>query len=179
MSITRQGKERILSSLSDELRSCGSMVMTDFSGIDVAGMTRLRNELRSTGVRYMVVKNTLLRRVFGEIEIAADQGVFGLAQGPTALAWAPDEVLPVKVLKKFADGNNGRPVIKGGYVSGRSCTAAEMLTLADLPGREELLARVLGSMSAPLQGFVNVTGGVLRGFLNAVSALGEKRGESQ
>lgn len=178
MSITRQHKEQVLAELSGNLRQGGSIVLTDFTGIDVAGMTRLRSELRSAGVSFMVVKNTILRKAFDNIEVRGE-AVVSLAQGPTAIAWATDEVLPVKTLKKFSQAHDGKPAIKGGYVSGRSFSAKEMMSLAELPGREELLARILGSMNAPLQGFVNVTGGILRGFLNAVNALKEKQEQNQ
>lgn len=178
MSITRERKEKVLGDLSSDLRGGGSIVLTDFTGIDVAGMTSLRNELRSSGVRFMVVKNTILRKVFDGMEVGSEP-VVSLAQGPTAVAWSRDEIVPVRTLKKFSKDHDGKPAIKGGYVSGRSLSAAEMLSLADLPGREELLARLLGSMSAPLQGFVNVTGGVLRSFLNAVNAVKEKQEQNQ
>lgn len=178
MSITRQHKEQVLGDLSRDLGSSGSIVLADFSGIDVAKITGLRNELRSSGVKFMVVKNTILRKVFDNME-AGGESVVSLAKGPTAVAWANDEILAVKALKKFSQGHDGKPSIKGGFVSGRSYSAAEMLALAELPSREELLARLLGSMNAPLQGFVNVTGGVLRSFLNAVNAVKEKQEQNQ
>jgi len=178
VSITRSRKEEILSGLTGELGSSGSVVLTDFTGIDVAGMTRLRNEMRRSGVRFMVVKNTLLRKTFDGMNIGGEP-VVSLAQGPTAVAWSADEIAPVRIIRGFAKGNDGKPSIKGGFVSGRSFTAAEMIRLSELPSREELLARLLGSMNAPLQGFVNVTGGVLRGFLNAVGALRDKMEEGR
>jgi len=79
------------------------------------------------------------------------------------------------VLKKFAKENDGRPGIKGGLVSGQSLSSAQMMDLAELPGREVLIARIMGSMNSPLQGFVNVTGAVLRSFLFAVKALQDQR----
>jgi large subunit ribosomal protein L10 len=178
VSITRQRKEQVLADLTGNLRQGGSIVLADFTGINVAKMTKLRSELRAAGVGFMVVKNTILRKAFDGIEVGGEP-VVALAQGPTAIAWATDEILPVKTLKRFSQGNDGRPAIKGGFVSGRSLSAGEMMTLAELPGREELIARILGSMNAPLQGFVNVTGGVLRGFLNAVNAVKEKQEKDQ
>ncbi|HOA04292.1 MAG TPA: 50S ribosomal protein L10 [Candidatus Fermentibacter daniensis] len=178
MSITRQQKEQILDDLSRDLKGSGSIVLADFSGIDVAKITGLRRELRSSGVKFMVVKNTILRKVFDDIG-AGGESVVSLAKGPTAVAWADDEIQAVKALKNFSRGNDGKPSIKGGFVSGRSYSATEMLALAELPSRDELLARLLGSMNAPLQGFVNVTGGLLRGFLNAVNAVKEKQEQNQ
>lgn len=175
MSVARTRKEKVRADLARELACSRCVVLADFTGIDVAGMTRLRREMKSAGVGFRVVKNTVLRRAFVEANVPPDAAVTGLAEGPTAVAWAVDEILPVRALKKFASSNEGRPGIKGGYVSGQSMSASEMMSLADLPGREELVARIMGSMNAPLQGFVNVTGAVLRGFLNAVNGLREKR----
>jgi large subunit ribosomal protein L10 len=175
MSIGRTRKEKFLAELSEKLGPSGSIVLTDFTGIDVAGMTRLRNELRKSGIGFRVVKNTVLKRALTDISVADDAGVRTLAQGPTAVAWAADEILPVRVLKKFAKENDGRPSIKGGLVSGQSLSSAQMLDLAELPGREVLIARIMGSMNSPLQGFVNVTGAVLRSFLFAVKALQDQR----
>ncbi len=175
MSIARTRKEKVRADLAKELANSRCVVLADFTGIDVAGMTRLRREMRSAGVGFKVVKNTVLRRVFADVDVPGDAAVTGLAEGPTAVAWAADEILPVRALKRFASTNDGRPGIKGGYVSGQSLSASEMTSLADMPGRDELVAKIMGSMNAPLQGFVNVTGAVLRGFLNAVNGLREKR----
>jgi len=174
MSVSRARKEKTLGEVTGELGTAGSVILADFTGIDVAGMTRLRNEMRRAGVGFKVVKNTVLRKAFADSAIT-DPGVVALANGPTAIAWSLDEVLPVRVLRKFAKENDGKPVIKGGLVSGQGLDAAGVLVLADLPGREELLARLLGSMNSPLQGFVSVTAAVLRSFLYAVEAVREKK----
>lgn len=175
MSVSKTRKEKTLAEIAGELGTAGSVVLTDFTGIDVAGMTRLRNEMRRAGVGFKVVKNTVLRMAFTGNSIPEDSGVVALATGPTAIAWSRDEILPIRILRKFAKENGGKPVIKGGLVSGQSLDAAKVLSLADLPGREVLLARVMGSINAPLQGFVNVTSAVLRGFLNAVNAVREQK----
>jgi large subunit ribosomal protein L10 len=175
MSVSRARKEKTLDEITIEIGKAGSIVLTDFTGINVAGMTRLRNEMRRAGVGFKVIKNTVLRRALAGNSVPEDAGVVALADGPTAIAWSRDEVLPIRVLRKFAKENDGKPVIKGGLVSGQSLDAAKMLSLADLPGREELLARIAGSMNAPLQGFVNVTSAVLRSFLYAVEAVRKQK----
>lgn len=175
MSITRQRKETMVASLTEDLRRNGTFVLADFTGINVQDMTELRRTLRERGVLFSIVKNTLLNRVLKNLELNTEEQVFGLLEGPTALASSGDEVLPAKVLKEFAAAHEGRPVIKGGYVGGKSYSAAQVVSLADLPGREELLARVLGSATAPIRGFVTVSGGVLRKLLYALEAIRESK----
>lgn len=175
MSITRQRKVTTVASLTEELASNGTFVLADFTGITVADMTELRSIMRERGVSFTVVKNTLLDIVLKSIELTGDEEVFDYLSGPTALASSRDEVLPAKVLKEFAASHGGRPVIKGGFVAGKSYTAAQVASLADMPGRDELLARVMGSATAPIRGFVTVSGGVIRKLLYALNAVRESK----
>lgn len=175
MSITRQRKETTVASLTEELGSNGAFVLADFTGITVADMTELRKIMRERGVNFTVVKNTLLDIVLKGVQLTGDEDVFQYLQGPTALASSSDEVLPAKVLKQFAATHEGRPVIKGGFVAGRSYSAAQVASLADMPGRDELLARVMGSATAPIRGFVTVTGGIVRKLLYALNAVKESK----
>lgn len=175
MSITRKRKETTVSSLTEDLGKNGTFVLADFTGITVQDMTELRRIMREKGVMFTIVKNTLLDLVLKNLEIEADEEVFRYLEGPTALASSTDEVLPAKVLKEFASSHSGRPVIKGGFVAGRSFTADQVLDLAEMPGREELLARVLGSATAPIRGFVTVSGGVIRKLLYGLNAIRESK----
>ncbi len=175
MSITRQRKESTVAVLTGELASSGTFVLADFTGITVEEMTELRRTMRQSGVHFTVVKNTLLDIVLKNVELTGEEEVFRYLQGPTAMASSRDEVLPAKVLKEFAAAHEGRPVIKGGFVAGRSFSASQVADLADMPGRSELLARVMGSATAPVRGFVTVTGGVIRKLLYALNAVRESK----
>jgi large subunit ribosomal protein L10 len=175
MAITRQRKEKVIASLVEDLDKAGSIVLTDFTGINVQDMTDLRNHMRESSVTFTIVKNTLLKRVFDQLEVDGDQGVYALMEGPTALAYAEDEVTPMKVIKKFAENHKGLPVVKGGFVSGETYAAGQMLQLADIPSREELLAKMLGSLNSPVQAFMSVSNGIVRSFFYAVNALMESK----
>ncbi len=175
MSVTRQSKEATVATLVGELTSCGAFVLADFTGINVEEMTELRRAMRRNGVYFTVVKNTILEKVLRNVELTGDEEIFRCLRGPTALASSRDEVLPARVLKEFAESHEGRPVIKGGFVSGRSFTAGQVAELAEMPGRGELLARVMGSATAPVRGFVSVTGGVIRKLLYALNAVRESK----
>ena len=175
MGITRQKKEEIVSTLIDDLGGSGSIVLADITGINVEEITELRRDFREAGLSFTIVKNTLLRRVFGSVDVSEDEPVYALVQGPTAIAFGKDEVAPVRILKKFAMDHKGLPVIKGGFVSGESFSMEQMLDLADMPGRDELLAKLLGSMNAPLQGFVSVSSGLVKKLLYALNAIRESK----
>jgi len=175
MGVTRQKKEAIVATLSEDMGGSGSIVLADVTGINVVEMTELRNQFREAGVSFTIVKNTLLKRIFDSVDVGKDEAVYALAQGPTAIAFGKDEVAPVRILKKFASDHKGRPSIKGGFVSGESLSMEQMLDLADMPGRDELMAKLLGSMNAPLQGFVSVSSGLIRKLLYALNAIRENR----
>ncbi len=175
MSITRNHKEVVVSTLQGGIGESGSVVLADFTGINVEAITELRIQMREAGIVFTVVKNTLLRRAFEEIGIKPDEEIFGILNGPTAIAYSEDEVAPARIIKAFSKAHKGLLVMKGGFVAGRSFSATEVISLADMPSKDELLARVIGSMNSPLQGFVMVTSGVIRKFLYAVNAIGESK----
>ncbi len=175
MSITRNQKETVVSHLNDGIEEAGAVVLADFTGINVEQMTELRRRMREAGVTFTVVKNTLLKRALEDIGVDSEEGIFGLLNGPTAIAYATDEVAPAKILKDFSKENKGIPSLKGGFVSGKTFSAGDVISLADMPSREELLSKILGSANAPIQGFVMVTSGVIRKFLYAVNAIGESK----
>ncbi|PIE52679.1 50S ribosomal protein L10 [Candidatus Fermentibacteria bacterium] len=175
MSITRNQKETVVSTLNIGVDEAGAVVLADFTGINVEQMTELRRQMREAGITFKVVKNTLLRRALENIGVDSAEDVFGLLNGPTAIAYSKDEVAPARLLKSFSKEHKGIPAIKGGFVSGRSFNVDEVMSLADMPSREELLAKVLGSANAPVQGFVMVTSGVIRKFLYAVNAISESK----
>jgi large subunit ribosomal protein L10 len=175
MAVSRKQKEKVVTTLVDELGQARSVILTDFTGINVEDMTDLRVRMRENDISFKVVKNTLLRRIFDEIEIGEDQNVYALMEGPTALAYSSDEVLPIKVIKKFAEDHNGLPQVKGGLVSGVTYEVGKLMKLADIPSRDELLAKFMGSARSPLQGFVSVSSGIIRKFFYALNAVRESK----
>ncbi len=175
MAVSRKQKENVVATLIEDLGEAGSVILTDFTGINVEAMTELRYQMRENNVNFTVVKNTLLRRIFNEIEVNNDEGVYTMMEGPTALAYAIDEVLPIKIIKKFANDHKGLPRVKGGFVSGETYEVGKLMRLADIPSRDELIAKFMGSARSPLQGFVSVSSGIIRKFFYAVNALRESK----
>ena len=175
MAVSRKQKENVVATLIEDLGEAGSVILADFTGVNVEAMTELRTQMRENNVTFTVVKNTLLRRIFNEIEVKDDEGVYSLMEGPTALAYAVDEVLPIKIIKKFADSHKGLPRVKGGFVSGETYEVGKLMRLADIPSRDELIAKFMGSARSPLQGFVSVSNGIIKKFFYAVNAIKESK----
>ena len=140
-------KKQIVSSLAEQLKSAVSGVLVDYCGLTVEQDTQLRNKLREAGVEYKVIKNTLTR--FAAKEVGFDE-LDSVLNGPTSLAISmTDEVTPAKVLAEFAK-NNEQLEIKAGFLDGKVLSIDEVKKLAATPNRETLLAKLLGSLNAPI-----------------------------
>lgn len=151
-------KEATVREVSDELAGAKGVLLADFSGMDVETATALRATLREKGVRYRVVKNTLFKLV---CEQRGLQPLAPYLEGPTAVAYSADsEVEPARVLVEFAK-KHARPVVKAGIIGERLYTREEILVVAALPGRQELLAQVLGTIVAPLSEFLGCVNALL------------------
>ena len=173
--MNREEKVRVIESLTAKLR-VGSAVLVDYQGMDVARSTALRRRSRESGVDFVVAKNTLTRR-------AADQaGVEGLADfliGPTALAFSEDPVASAKLMAEFADQVESF-VLKGGLLEGgRVLDGAEVVALSKLPGREQLLAQIVGGISSPLTGLVTVLNNTVQGLVVALGQIAEQKQRSE
>jgi large subunit ribosomal protein L10 len=175
MKADRTRKSAFVGELSDKLADASFVYVTDFTGLDVERLTRLRRALRAASVEYVVVKNTLARRALEGTSAAA---LAELLEGPSAFALSrADAVAAAKVLADFArDGD--LPRLKGGVIAGRRLEVADIRRLATLPGREVLLGRALGTMRAPVAGLAVVLGGLLAKFVRTVDAVRAARAEA-
>lgn len=166
-------KQAVVAELKEQLTSAKGVVLTGYKGLTVAQDTALRREFREAGVTYHVVKNTMLRLA------AQEAGIEGLdehLEGTTAFAFsAEDAVAPAKVIGGFIKKNKlddaGVLTIKVGMVEGQVIDAKEVNALATLPSREELIAKMLGSMNAPISNTVNVLQGVIRKAVYVLDAV--------
>ena len=159
--------------LAGKLKNSVAGVLVDYKGINVANDTKLRRELRAAGVEYAVIKNSMLRRAF---EQAGFTGLDNVLEGTTALAISEsDHVVAAKILTKYAAASRGQFTVKAGYVEGGAIDAAGVESLATLPSREELVAKALGGLNAPITGFVHVLNANLRGLVVALNAIAEKQ----
>ncbi len=167
-------KKALVDELAEKMKNASSGVLVDYKGINVADDTKLRRELREAGVDYSVVKNTLLRFA---AQKAGFDALNSVLEGTTALAVSmTDAVAPAKILNAFAKKSGDKFNIKAGFVDGRVIAPAEVSSLAELPSKEELVARALAGFNAPITGLVNVLNGNLRGLVVALNAIAEQKG---
>ncbi len=172
MSITRNAKEAAVQELVEKLGQAQGVVLTDYRGISVNKMSDLRRQLRQAGVELKVVKNTLAKRAADELGIA---GLDQYLEGPTALAYSlTDPVAPAKQISEFIKASKILE-IKAGLVEGKVISASGVQALADLPAREVLIAQVVGTMAAPLSGFLNVLQGPMRKLGYALEAVRKQK----
>lgn len=169
----KKEKIELTAELADVLGGADVLYFTDFTGLNVQDMTELRRRFREAGSRYLVVKNRLALRALETLDLP---DVSEHLQGPTGLIIAADDpVAPAKTLRAFAKEFEDRPAIKGGVVEKRRVSAAEITELAELPPREELLAGIAGSLTAPVAGIVGVLNGLLRDLAYMVEEVARKQ----
>ena len=166
-------KKAQVAELTEQLKKSCSGVLVDYKGITVEADTKLRNELRKAGVRYSVVKNTLMQRAIKEIGFDALEPVLS---GTTAMAVSTDDmVAPAKILTEYAKKSGNKFKIKAGFVEGRVISVADVQSLAELPPKEQLIARALAGFNSPIAGFANVLNANLRGLAVALNAIAEQK----
>ena len=147
-------KAQQVAEVAEKIRKAQSLVVFDYRGLTVEEVTALRNNMRKAGVEYVVLKNSIVERAAKEAEI--DESINEFLKGPSAFAFGYDDaVAPAKILKESIKKYK-KCEIKGGIVNGVVSDAAAMNTLADLPSREVLLSRLLGSMMSPISGLAIV-----------------------
>ncbi len=144
-------KKQVVAGLSEQFKTAVSGVLVDYCGLTVEQDTQLRNKLREAGVDYKVIKNTLAR--IAAKEVGFDE-LDPILNGPTALAVSmTDEVAPAKIISDFAKDNE-KLEIKSGFLDGRVVSLDEVKKLAATPNRETLIAKVMGSLNAPVSKLV-------------------------
>jgi len=177
MSVAIEQKKAVVEELAGKMDGAVAFYLTDFTGIDVQGMTDLRARLRAAGVEYLVVKNTLARRALESVELPDDLAEFFV--GPTGLVIGRDDaVMPAKVIDEFAREHDDRPKVKVGVVERRTMSAEDVARLAKLPPREQLYAELAGAMEAPLSQLAMMMQNMLGEFVGLLDALrGQKENE--
>lgn len=170
--LQREAKREVVKELQQKFTSSQAVVLADYRGLNVKAMTDLRRRCREAGVEYRVVKNTLASLAARQ---AGLEGLEGLLLGPISLAFGyQDPVLPARVLSEFARDHKELE-IRGGVLQGKVVGYEAVKSLADLPPREVLLARLVGGIQAPLAGLVAVLNGPLRQLAYALAAVKRQR----
>ncbi|MBI2201177.1 MAG: 50S ribosomal protein L10 [Armatimonadetes bacterium] len=170
--MARPEKENQVQSIRDRLKVVAAAILTDFRGLNVGEIARLRGKLRDAGVEYKVVKNTLFERAAQSLGIS---GLEPYLQGPTAVAFSrEDPIAPAKILAEYIRQMK-KLALKGGLVEGRVMTADQIKALADLPSKNQLLSMVLGNLKSPMAGVAGVLVALQRNLVYALDQIQKQK----
>lgn len=169
----RPEKVAVVDEVRTRLSSANAALLTEYRGLRVDELARLRQAIREAGGEYKIFKNTLVRLAVADLGLSA---LDDLLTGPTALAFVDgDAVAVAKALREFSR-TSPNLVVKGGLLGTKVLSAADAGALADVAPREELLARLAGAFSAPLSQLAGLLAALPRNFAYGLSALVEQRG---
>ena len=173
MAITKEKKQDIVKQTKAFIQTSSLIVFTDIAGMDVVLLTQLRNDIRSAGGKYTVVKKNLLARALSDEKVEGiDPKQF---QGEIAVGFGgQDSIALVKAIYSFQKQNE-KPLFVGGVMDGEVLSVEQIQHLATLPSREELLARAVGSMNAPVSNFVGVLHASISAVVYALSAIQKQK----
>jgi len=164
-------KQQTVDRVSAQLGKAQALILAEYRGLTVGAMTNLRTKARGSGVDLRVLKNTLARRA---VQGTPFEKLSEQMSGPLVYGFAGDPVAGAKVLADFARENE-RFVIRGGAIANAVMSAAEVKVLATMPSREELLARLAGTMQAPMAKLVRTLNELPGKFVRTLAALRDAR----
>ncbi len=165
-------KTSVVEGVKEKMQAAQSMVLIDYRGLTVAEVTDLRNRCRKEGVEYAVIKNTMIRKAAEELGI---EGLEPMLHGPTAVAFGmTDAVAPAKILVNFIKDVK-KTEIKCGVMEGKVLDVKGVEALAELPPKEVLIAKMMGSLNAPITNFVGVLSATLRSLVYAIEAVRKQK----
>lgn len=174
---SREQKQKDLNALTEELNNSKSAMIVGFDKVTVAKDQEFRNQLRSAGAKFQVVKNTIARLAVKESPYSEIEGQF---QGMSAIAWTDsDPVVLSKAVSKFVKDNKDFYSFKTGIVEGKIVDFSQVESIASLPSKEELIAKLLFVLNAPAQQIASVINAVPRNLAIVVKQIGDQAPESR
>lgn len=178
MAKTRQQKEEIVSTLVDNIGRAKSIVFVDFHGLNVTDTQAFRVKCREEGLAYMVAKKTLVNLALNKSNVK-DLDVTQFDKSVASLFSFDDVVASAKTAAEFAKDHQGMTILGGLMMESpegeRALSVQSISALAKLPGKQQLLGQLVGTLNAPVSGFVNVLAGNIRGLVTALNAIKEQK----
>lgn len=172
--ITKEKKGEIIKNLSDKFSKSKAIVFLGFQGLSSKDNVELRRKLRSENVDYKVAKKTLIKKSLEGAKVLVGDDKLEL-EGPVAVAVSyDDEVAPARLANEYAKINKKLRLL-GGFIATKFMDEKEVKALALLPGKDQLRAQLVGTINAPVSGFVNVLAGNIRGLVNVLKAIEKKK----
>lgn len=169
-----QAKRETIDSLVELLKKSDAVFVTEYRGLTVEKITACRRGIREAGGEMKVCKNTLMRIALKECDMPLAEG---MDTGPNGYVMSyGDSVSVAKAIRDFAkQKGNEALIIKGGILGGELLSKEQVMALASLPSREELIAQAVGSIASPLRGLVTVLSGTARGLVTCLSQIKEQK----
>lgn len=172
MAKSKQQKEKEIKKLIDKFKESKSAVLSSIEGLNVKDTEALRKNLTQGKGELQVVKKTLLKKAMADLK--CDGLDYASFKGTIGMAFGPDEVMAAKTIKTFSKTHE-KVSLLAGFLEGKYLSLAEVEALAVLPNRDEMIARTIATIKAPVSGFVNVLAGNLRSLLNVLKAIGDNK----
>lgn len=169
-----EAKKAQVAQVVEAINGAATGVLVDYRGLTVDEDTKLRNDLRAAGVKYFVVKNTLLRLAANQVGL---EELDSTLHGPTALALSEDPVAPAKILFDFAKDND-KVEIKTGFMDGKVLSMDELTSLAKTPSKDTLIAKIMGSLNAPVSNLVRLLDTIAKGEEEISELIAKKNAEA-
>lgn len=175
MAKTRIQKATMLRDIETKLGDSKSVVFARFNGLLAVDSRELKRKIKAEGGECYIAKKTLLEKALSAKGIEGFNAKSSVDGQLAVIFGYNDEVAPAKVTSEFVKSTEGKIEFAGGMLEGKIIDKNQVAALSKLPSKQELLGRLVGTLNAPISGFVNTLAGVPRGFVHVLSAISEKK----
>ena len=174
---TLNKKKAVVDDIRQQIEAAQSIVIAEYSGIDVQEITDLSAKFREAGVNYRVYKNTMVRRAFNEL---GHDEFDELLQGPNAFIFSDEDMVSgPKIAEEFAKDNEEKLIIKAGFIEGKAIDKEKVIALSKLPNKDVLLSMMLRGLQGPISGLAQVSNAILSSLVYGLNAVKEKKEQEE
>ncbi len=172
MAVSRNKKEEVLKKVIEEFKSSKAVVFSNYKGLSVSDMDKLRKELREAKSNYIIAKKTIIKLALDNAGIKVELPKF---DGPVGVAFArEDETAPARIIYNFGKEHKAL-TIYAGMLGNEAIANTKVEELAKLPNKEQMLGKLVATINAPVSGFVNVLAGNLRGLVQVLKGVADSK----